>query len=558
MKKIAFILHSLIFSFLLGCVSDTAKFQSHTGDLANVERSNDADKFYTVDCLLPGQIRRLGREAVYQTARIPIKTSALDCEEQGGEYTPYQQANTTTALQYWLPAAQGGDAESQVYVGELFAKGKDTPADYKAAAEWYKKAAAQGNSRAQFNLGYLYENGLGVEKNLVAAVELYKKASGLYKEGLEYAITLTSSKTATQKPIIEVIDPPVVLARGTPVVRLGTAVKEMDIIGRVTDPAGIMSLTVNNVKNNIDPQGKFKSTIDIRSNDTPVSVVATNNNGMQESLNFMMTISGEAVNDGGITPFGTSSLWKDFEFGNYYALIIGNNDYQQLPDLDTPDDDAKAVNSVLKSKYGFNTQLLINANRYQILSALNELTSKVTENDNLLVYYAGHGELDQANDRGQWLPVDAERNNTANWISNIDITDILNRISAKHIIVLADSCYSGAMTSSALPRIDSAISQQKKIETVKVMINAKSRTALTSGGKEPVIDGGGGGHSIFAKAVIDTLQKNHGLLEAQQLYNVVSDIVIPVAKENGINQTPVYAPINMAGHAGGEFIFVAN
>jgi hypothetical protein len=558
MKKIAFLIQLLIFGLLLGCAGDTAGLQSHENEIAKIERMGDADKFYTVDCLLPGQIRKLGREAVYITARIPIKTSALDCEDQGGEYTPYQQANTTTALEYWLPAAQKGDAESQVYVGEVLAKGKDRPSDYKSAAEWYKKAAAQGNSRAQINLGYLYENGLGVEKNLNAAVELYKKASGLYKEGLDYSITLTTSKASIQKPVIEIIDPPVVVARGMPIVRLSSGVKEREIIGRVTDSSGIMSLTVNKINNSLDSQGKFKSTIAIRENNTPISVVAIDNNGMRESLDFLMSISTEEVEDGDSAAFGTSKLWKDLEFGNYYALVIGNNDYQQLPDLDTPDDDAKDVNNVLRSKYGFKTQLLINANRYQILSALNELASKVTEDDNLLVYYAGHGELDKANDRGQWLPVDAERNNTANWISNIDITDILNRISAKHIIVLADSCYSGAMTLSALPRIDNGMSPQKKLETVNVMIKAKSRTALTSGGKEPVIDGGGGGHSIFAKAVIDTLQKNQGLLEAQQLFNVVSDMVIPVAKQNGISQTPIYAPINMAGHAGGEFIFVAN
>ena len=47
-----------------------------------------------------------------------------------------------------------------------------------------------------------------------------------------------------------------------------------------------------------------------------------------------------------------------------------------------------------------------------------------------VVYYAGHGELDRVNNRGHWLPVDAETNSSANWISSIQITDVLNAMTA--------------------------------------------------------------------------------------------------------------------------------
>jgi hypothetical protein len=566
--KINYASYLLITCFIfLGCVNDPAEYQRRAGEIEQVRNLGDADKFFIVDCLLPGQIRKLGREAVYMTARIPIKTSALDCEEQGGEYVAYNQANKATALQYWLPAAQEGNAEAQVYVGEIFAKGQDTPPDYKSAAEWYRKAAAQGNSRARINLGYLYEKGLGVEKNLAAATELYKKASGFDKENLDYIATLSTTSdsaaspvvTGSHKPVIEIIDPPVSMVRGMPIVKIRSAVKERDIVGRVTDPSGITSLTVNNAQNALDAQGKFKSSISIKGDKTPISIVAINKEGGRQNLEFMLAVddflNGEPVE--AASPLNVINPWKDLEFGNYYALVIGNSDYEKLPDLDTPDEDARAVNSILKSKYGFTTQLLINANRYQLLSALNELRTKLTENDNLLIYYAGHGELDKTNERGQWLPIDAEINNTSNWVSNIDVTDILNTMNAKHIIVVADSCYSGAMTRTAIPRIEAGLSQKQKFETVKVMIQTKSRTALTSGGEEQVMDGGGGGHSIFAKAVIDALQNNQGLLEAQQLFDTVSDVVIPVARANNISQTPEYAPIKNAGHDGGEFLFIA-
>jgi len=59
--------------------------------------------------------------------------------------------------------------------------------------------------------------------------------------------------------------------------------------------------------------------------------------------------------------------------------------------------------------------------------------------------YADHGELEQDSERGYWLPVDAEPISTANWISNLQITDILEAMSAKHVMVIADSCYSGTI-----------------------------------------------------------------------------------------------------------------
>ena len=201
-------------------------------------------------------------------------------------------------------------------------------------------------------------------------------------------------------------------------------------------------------------------------------------------------------------------------------------------------------------------QLLIDADRYQILSAMNELRVKLTENDNLLIYYAGHGELDEANIRGQWLPVDADADNNANWISNIAITDDLNAMSPRHILVVADSCYSGTLTRSALARLDAGMSDEKKAEWVKTMLKGRSRVALTSGGLKPVADGGPDGHSIFASAFIKALQNNNSLLEGQELYRIVSPHVIAAAEQFGIEQVPQYDPIQYAGHEVGDFFFM--
>jgi len=105
-----------------------------------------AEDFMIVDCLLPGQIRRLGAEVTFLTARRAIKTSTRDCEIRGGEYVAFDRSNYATALKIWLPLAKEGDASAQTYVGEIFEKGLGVPPDHAAAAEWYRRAAESGYS----------------------------------------------------------------------------------------------------------------------------------------------------------------------------------------------------------------------------------------------------------------------------------------------------------------------------------------------------------------------------------------------------------------------------
>ena len=146
----------------------------------------------------------------------------------------------------------------------------------------------------------------------------------------------------------------------------------------------------------------------------------------------------------------------ELSFGNYYALVIGNNNYAQLPKLKTAVGDARAVAALLKDAYGFETKLLIDASRQQVIGAMAELRGKLKPSDNLLLYYAGHGVLDSYAEEGFWLPVDAAKDNPANWISNGDITNMVKALRARHVLVVADSCYSGTLVRAAPVKIKTA------------------------------------------------------------------------------------------------------
>jgi uncharacterized caspase-like protein len=229
--------------------------------------------------------------------------------------------------------------------------------------------------------------------------------------------------------------------------------------------------------------------------------------------------------------------------GRYHALVIGNQQYRSFPSLKTPAADAAAVADLLRRDYSFTVQLLINATRAQMVGALADLRGKLGGRDNLLIYYAGHGYLDREADRGYWLAVDADRNSPANWVSNADITDALRAMKAKHVLIVADSCYSGTLTR------DLAIRPPEASDLMR-LAQKRARNVLTSGGLEPVSDVGGSGHSVFARAFMDSLRANAGITDVTTLFAGLRRSVLLKAE-----QTPQYGDVRLAGHDGGDFIF---
>ena len=234
--------------------------------------------------------------------------------------------------------------------------------------------------------------------------------------------------------------------------------------------------------------------------------------------------------------------------GPYYALVIGNNNYRYLTKLETPINDADELARLLRDIYGFQTTVLHDADRSQILRALNECRRTLPENSNLLIYYAGHGEHDRGTDKAYWLPVDAEKDNNANWILADDITSDLKAIPSFHILIVSDSCYSGFLTRDA----EAAIEPRDRTRYLAKVLNYKSRTLMSSGGDEPVADGGAPGHSVFAAVILDSLRQidedNFTAAELAEEY-----VKRRVGGRSG--QLPHYSGILASGDDGGDFVF---
>jgi TPR repeat protein len=102
---------------------------------AALAAKRDPNSLMVVDCLLPGQVRKLGSKLTYLTQPRPVKTSGVDCEIRGGEYVALDRATYADSLRVWLPLAEGGDPKAQTFVGEIFEKGLGVSPDYPAAIQ---------------------------------------------------------------------------------------------------------------------------------------------------------------------------------------------------------------------------------------------------------------------------------------------------------------------------------------------------------------------------------------------------------------------------------------
>ena len=248
--------------------------------------------------------------------------------------------------------------------------------------------------------------------------------------------------------------------------------------------------------------------------------------------------------------------FSDLKPGAYRALVIGNSLYHYMETLDTPVNDAKAIAELLKERYGFKVRLLLDATREQIMTALHDEKLELTAQDSLLIYYAGHGDLAGPNGRAFWLGVEADPDTRAGWLEADHIRAKIKEMSAKHVLLVADSCFSGAITHPKTTTIGRGLNETR----LRVQWNRRARMVLTSGQVTPVADSAGGGnHSVFARYFIQTLRQNDNVMSGEMLSHELSGRMStqPVkVGASGQRQTPTYSTLQDANHDVGDFFFV--
>ena len=259
-----------------------------------------------------------------------------------------------------------------------------------------------------------------------------------------------------------------------------------------------------------------------------------------------------------LPPTADERTLAGLKFGRYYAVVIGNQNYQSMERLATPKYDTERAAKILAEKYGFNVQILEDANDVSMLKTINDLNSVLKPEDNVLIYYAGHGARlsNGRSENGYWLPVNADAPpKDTFWVPNEQITGHLSRLPARRVLVVADSCYAGLLSSDpSYLFLNDKVSYSK--EYIKFKLPKRARLLLASGGDKPVLDEGGGNNSVFARAFLDELENNTGILSSPELFSRIRKRVEVTAAKNKFVQSPEFKSIKAAGHEVGDFFFV--
>ncbi len=375
-------------------------------------------------------------------------------------------------------------------------------------------------------------------------------AQTVYAERISIAVT-NSDTLPESAVIVDKINPPHITIL-SPQVQRGLKIvakdKKITVKGVASDTHGIASVKVNGHTAVLNKKGNFSADISLEVGENEITVIATNTRKISATEQFILVRESIPKVAKPVQP--SPSAPAVATRGEYYALIIGNNDYRHMNHLKTAVNDATSLETILKKLYGFQTKRLLNATRNEILTGINDFRKKLGENDSFLIYYAGHGVFDKTAGKAYWLPVDAQDDNPAEWIIADDITSSIKRIASRHVLVVSDSCYSGTLTRGAQTHMDNS---GERSEYLRKMTERPSRTLMASGGNEPVADGGGSGHSIFADTFIRALNEIESpVFAADELF--FRHIKSRVAGKS--DQVPEYNEIRNSGHDGGDFMFV--
>jgi WD40 repeat protein len=258
--------------------------------------------------------------------------------------------------------------------------------------------------------------------------------------------------------------------------------------------------------------------------------------------------------------------------------VIGIDTYTDgIPQLRTAVNDARRLGTLLTEAHGYQVTALLDgdataARLTQLLTV--DLPALVQPDDRVLFYFAGHGVARDGDEgpNGYLLPADARRGDDSTYLHMPLVHDALLALPCRHMLVVLDSCFSGAFrwsgTRDIMEEFD-VVHQEKYDRFVRdpawqVITSAsqdqKAIDQLTAGALGTRASNGE--HSPFAAALFDAIsgkgdliptQGGDGLVTATELYLYLEESLQEAASSVGTSQTPRLWPLKK--HDKGEFVF---
>ncbi len=326
--------------------------------------------------------------------------------------------------------------------------------------------------------------------------------------------------------------------------------ENLTVRGLATDKDGVSWVKINQAATPVDEYGNFLKDIPISLGTNTILVEAIDGIGNRSRIS--VTVEGEKYVVPDIKKLNATQK-KDRLYRKSFAIIIGINNYESWPSLEFASADAQAVRKKMEQTGFDNITLLIDraATKSRILAELfHELPSKVGREDRVVFFFAGHGQTEtliNGGKRGYIIPVDADHNDyPATSISMDQIRNLSRRISAKHILYVMDSCYSGLglnRSPGVSPKISNYLRKVSSMRAVQI---------ITAGGKDEQVQEKEG-HGLFTTYFLKALDGEADINKD----NVVSGTELGaylrpiVSNASNQDQTPLYGRLEGEG----EFLF---
>jgi hypothetical protein len=234
----------------------------------------------------------------------------------------------------------------------------------------------------------------------------------------------------------------------------------------------------------------------------------------------------------------------------HYAYFFATDNYEnslQWKNLNNPTRDAGAIANELATRFDFDTIRILNPTLDELYEKLAETAQKKYHpDDQLFVFFAGHGYFDESTKQGGLVAKDSKGQNMRHYYSYAALEDLLSKHPCRHVFAVIDVCYSGTFFESIAqargPQVI-ANSSSKNTELLRAeLAKYKTRYVLTSSGKNEVSDGYQ--HSPFAEGLLEVLRKTTKTLRLSDIQNAVQNIP----------PYPRLAPFKQ-NEAGSDFLF---
>lgn len=367
-----------------------------------------------------------------------------------------------------------------------------------------------------------------------------------YQPEVKQALNNLQSKAALvvqqdhEDPTIKIIEP-VQNTRAIGVDDDVAANTSQRIRGQAIDPSGIKSVRLNNKLLKVEENGYFDTVVNLTTGVNVFNIVATDKAANTVAESIQINTVKEKVMGASLAAVPVKLNYDPV----YHAILIAETEYsdRNIPSLKGPVKDMRKIFNVLSNQYNFaleNTDTLVNASKTTILETIINKANSLGENDNLVIFYAGHGELIKQPDNteeGFLVPVDALKGRLSSYISSDDLMRTIKYSKSKHILFVADACFAGSLFRD----------MEKDAPTPVVdAYKDKSRKLLASGNRTAVPD-----ESEFIEYLRLALQENkEKYITAEQLIDTFK-----TQYKTTTRLSLQYFPIKNVEDFGGQFVF---